>query len=479
MEVPGIWISGSFGYSRKLTVKPLIFDTTLLAIDTTLKSHLALRAIEKSLEQCEFPQVKLLTDNTTLKHAVKIPKIEGLGGYSKFCIRDMARFVDTPFALVVQADGYVLNGNAWTDEFLKYDYCGAPFNPSGIVGNGGFSLRSRNLMEAISRAWWDDCHSEDAAICIRHRAELERAGFKFAPLELAQRFAIEGRSWDSQEWKGTPNFWNGEFGFHSLLTPMPADKKPCKVFHHSGDYGDILYSLPVTKALGGGALFISTDNRYPHPKNSKWALAGGDPEWVNNIKPLLEAQSYIDRVSFTHGTPHSTDYDLNKFRLPWKERTAKDFHSIFRLHADAFNLTIPEDEPWLTVPDPVPSSNRSIAVNLTSRYRNEKTRWDLLVKRHHAQMIFVGTDQEAELFNGIAYPLKVPHYRTVNLLQAAQVIAGSKCFIGNQSACLAIAHGLGKNVIVEEWPQNANCHLERPNAIYWNEGEIQIPEGWL
>ncbi len=81
-------------------------------------------------------------------------------------------------------------------------------------------------------------------------------------------------------------------------------------------------------------------------------------------------------------------------------------------------------------------------------------------------MVFVGTLQEYELFKGFAPQCKFDYYPTNDALELARVIAGGKLFVGNQSLGLAIAHGLYKKVICEEWALNANCRIERPGACY-------------
>jgi Protein of unknown function (DUF5672) len=61
-----------------------------------------------------------------------------------------------------------------------------------VVGNGGFSLRSRKLLLALQSLQPDPSEPEDMAICVTLRPRLEREfGIRFAPLEVAQRFAIE------------------------------------------------------------------------------------------------------------------------------------------------------------------------------------------------------------------------------------------------------------------------------------------------
>lgn len=447
-------------------MKTLLFDTTLVCIDTTQKVREAMRAIDRSLGEIEVQSVKLLTDKKLpVSYAIKIPTLKGLEDYSKFCIRELHKYVHTKHCLLIQADGFVVNGSAWTDEFYHYDYGGAPFQPSNLVGNGGFSWRSKRLLEACSKLPEGSDHPEDAAICVCHREALEAQGLKFMPIELARKFSFEGRAYDGKEWQSTPNKWVNSFGFHSMLSSIPSEKKPCKVYCHSGDAGDLIYSLPVIQSLGEGVLFVTPFNRYPYPLNSRWARMGGEPSFMDNLRPLLEAQPYIWKVQYTHGFPYSCDYDLNRFRIPWRNRSAKDWDSILKLHCDAFNLPLPTG-PWLTVKDPIVIPNKPIVVNRTERYQDLNWPWPALIEKFHKQIVFVGTPKEHELFCGLAPHCRVEYRETKDSLELARVIGGCKLFIGNQSLALAIAHGLGKPVRVEEWKSNANCRIERPGASY-------------
>ena len=456
-------------------MKPFV-PVSLICADTTAKAHLAARAIDRTLEQIQVEDFAFLTNQSMERcfngTATVIPDIKGLEGYSNWCIKEMSEHVTSSHALVIQADGYVLNGNAWDDNFLSYDYIGAPFNPSGVVGNGGFSLRSKRLLDYMAKAGWDDCHPEDSAICVRHREELEKQGFKFAPLEVAERFAIEGRSWDREEWTGMPNLYANSFGFHSFLTRLPKSKKPCNIFHSSGDAGDVIYGLPAMKALGGGVLFLSADNRYPYPLNSRWARNGGKAEWVNNLAPLIEHQDYVWGCRYTHGTPFSTDYDLNKFRVPWKDMGPTSFDTILKLNMDAWDLPMPKT-PWLTVKEPIVIPGKPFVVNRTQRYHNYEFPWDRFLDKYADQIAFVGSPEEYQLFKGLCLHKQIHYEPTTDALHLARVIAGCQRFIGNQSLALSIAHGLHKAVCVEEWPCNPNCRYVRPQALYF------LPAKWL
>lgn len=137
----------------------------------------------------------------------------------RLCLDIIPSIIDTDYALYVQSDGFPVNKDAWTDEFYDYDYIGAPWpfyrDGLGDVGNGGFSLRSRRLHDALQdlRVGKNFLNSafEDTLICRTFRQQLEKNyGIKFAPVELAARFSMETPS-------GVPDIdkWVGKsFGFH-------------------------------------------------------------------------------------------------------------------------------------------------------------------------------------------------------------------------------------------------------------------------
>ncbi len=185
----------------------LLSDVTLLGIDCVNLERLFF-AFDVCQKHIEFEVVKLLTHlPSENKIVVKIDPIKSIEQYSQFVVKQLYKFVNTTHVLIIQHDGFILNPFSWTYDFLKYDYIGAPwwYKDNYNVGNGGFSLRSRKLMEAVAL---DnnivECHPEDYIICRTHGERLVRKGFSFAPEALAHQFAREGLS--------IP--WNNEFGFH-------------------------------------------------------------------------------------------------------------------------------------------------------------------------------------------------------------------------------------------------------------------------
>jgi hypothetical protein len=163
-------------------MKPALPRVTLVCVDSR-DPTLAAQAIERCRSQIDFGACVFFTDRRKLDRAalardVEIVdvRLESIEAYSGFMLHDLAPHVRTSHALVVQWDGFVVDAGRWDDAFLDYDYIGAPWpgNPAGRdVGNGGFSLRSKRLLDALARGSFAAGHPEDVCIGVDHRARLE------------------------------------------------------------------------------------------------------------------------------------------------------------------------------------------------------------------------------------------------------------------------------------------------------------------
>lgn len=173
------------------------------------------KAIDKSCEGIEWGAVKLIWDE----------KIKSIDDWNYKVIYELHNYVDTEYAMLIHADGYVINPEKWWDEFLEYDYIGAPWplptddysyrTPQGElirVGNS-VSLRSLKLMTLPSTLGleWKSYYgntNEDGFLCVHNREILAKRGIRFAPLEVAIYFSKEH---EIQENKDII-----PFAFHSL-----------------------------------------------------------------------------------------------------------------------------------------------------------------------------------------------------------------------------------------------------------------------
>src|SRR3990170_6086090 len=181
-------------------MKLLIPNTTLCCIDC-YNQELSIKALRHCLKLCDFEKAIFLTDK---EHDVEnidvkvIRSIQDKKQYSKFIIKELDKYIDTKFVLMIQYDGFILYPEAWTDEFQQYDYIGAKWwwYYDGLnVGNGGFSLRSKRLLSALSNIdiVLDSLkYGEDTFICRTYRRYLEKEyDIKFAPELIADLFSYE------------------------------------------------------------------------------------------------------------------------------------------------------------------------------------------------------------------------------------------------------------------------------------------------
>ncbi|NKI93422.1 DUF5672 family protein [Rhizobacter sp. SG703] len=203
-------------------------QVTLCCVDSTPRLDWSLKALRRCLAQVSFGDAFLCTDRASLAGQalpdglrwIEIAPLDGIEVYSDFMIKGLAPHLRTSHLLVVQWDGYVLNPSAWRDEFLSVDYIGAPWNhipQPWKVGNGGFSLRSARLLQALQDPAFVPAHPEDLYICKTQRTALEARGLRFAPLEMAERFAVEDGALSA-----------GVFGFHGPYH-LPALLPPAEV----------------------------------------------------------------------------------------------------------------------------------------------------------------------------------------------------------------------------------------------------------
>jgi hypothetical protein len=203
-------------------------DTTLVCMSST-NIEGSINALLVSSRDIDFDSIKFITHSkpNSLDSSIEyhyIENIKSIDEYSYNMIYKLDKYIDTNFVLVVQADGYVVNPSAWQDVFFDYDYIGAPFPmPTDSfsyrdiygnifrVGNGGFSLRSKKLVELPNKLNlpWKPFHgyyNEDGFICAMNRHIYEENGCKFAPIEVAKYFSHEHKIPETLNIK--------PFGFH-------------------------------------------------------------------------------------------------------------------------------------------------------------------------------------------------------------------------------------------------------------------------
>lgn len=238
-----------------------------------------------------------------------------------------------------------------------------------------------------------------------------------------------------------------------------------KTFKHSGDLGDIIFSLPTVKALGGGVLYLDPEGGKSEPLVQHCDY--GDQtklraKQIENIKPLLLLQPYIKDVVYWKG--EKVDYNLDLFRSKVVQgKNLADFH------LDAFNLPNSlRDEKWLIVDKNISVQHRPFLICRSLRYHSNHSAW-VGIRNNNDIMnnsFFIGHPKEHEAFEWI-FDTKIPYIETPNLLDAARLLGGCARYIGNQNVIHAIAEGLKIPTHVELYIRFPSPYFARPNADYF------------
>jgi hypothetical protein len=191
-------------------------DITVVAIDF-LTHDLTRLALEKTIGVVDPKEVVVISDRNILPGAAWVPAkpVSGMEEYAQLMLKWTWPLIDTAHALYVQWDGMATRADLWTDDFLQYDYIGAPWpwkEEGRNVGNSGFSLRSHKLLKICGfdtaiQLTRQEPVAEDNIIGQHNRAYLEhKYGIKFAPTEVAKQFSFE--LGDYRESFGFHGLWN-------------------------------------------------------------------------------------------------------------------------------------------------------------------------------------------------------------------------------------------------------------------------------
>lgn len=192
--------------------------------------------------------------------------------YSIFIMHSLYSFIETDYCLMVQDDGWVLNGDNFKPEYYDYDYIGGACHaamvgnelllqgswhdkfPRTIVQNGGFSLRSKRFLEAPNKLGIVHNHAKDINLwnedvqlsCIK-RHLFTQHGIKYAPEKTIRDFSLESV---------IPTF-HDDFDFSKLLGAHSTSRKlvsethivvnpKCVTSHREPEFLDFLQSIGYT-----------------------------------------------------------------------------------------------------------------------------------------------------------------------------------------------------------------------------------------
>lgn len=207
--------------------------------------------------------------------------------------------------------------------------------------------------------------------------------------------------------------------------------------NHSGNCGDILYSLPAMRQAHRNTgedvhvyLVVNQRASYAADIDHPMGMVMMTQKAAEMLKPLLLSTDFIREVTITDTKPQC-DYDFDKFRTIGHPYSGHISRWYFYTYPE---LTCNLSEPIFIPKDP--TKQYDIVINRTNRYHGAG--WDYLVFRQwQHRMTFVGLPEEYQVLKA-----KLPQmqYAPVeDFLELAQIITASNVFVGNQSMAFAIA----------------------------------------
>jgi hypothetical protein len=244
-------------------------------------------------------------------------------------------------------------------------------------------------------------------------------------------------------------------------------------FYHSGDLGDLMYSLSTIKALGGGTLVLSQDYNGMEIREPMTATK------IEQVKKLLQTQDYIVSVEHAPTKPADIDYDLNNARQPFidwgngklspEEIKVLRFATLTSHYEHLVDIKDTDKQPYYIPKSKLVLPNKPIVINRTARYNNPLFPWQQIMDDYRSKIIYVGLPAEYAEFSK-QYG-SVDYHICNNYTNIMEVIAGAKLFIGNQSFPYAIAESMKQNCIQETDTWVGNCQFYRHNAYISKNGE--------
>jgi len=230
---------------------------------------------------------------------------------------------------------------------------------------------------------------------------------------------------------------------------------------HSGNAGDIIYSLPVVKKLHE---LTSSPVNFLMKLDEPLELSPGMTHPLSNVMlnrtmangliNLLDSQSYINRIGIYNG--QKIHLDLSMFR---KSGLDLSRGNIARWNFYTTGIHADLSEPWLEV-EAMDGFSDVIVLARSTRYNNPLIDYSFLSA--YENVVFVGVKSEYQRMKKFISRL---NWHPLNdFLELAQVIKGSKLFVGNQSFPFSVAEALKAVRILEVCPITPNVIPEGRNG---------------
>ncbi len=270
--------------------------------------------------------------------------------------------------------------------------------------------------------------------------------------------------WELENYKNEQltNFFTGQ---DLLDTPekiiAAARQDGCLNVMHSGNAGDVIYALPTAKQLHrltGVPINLYLRTNQPivlsgHASHSMGAVMLNE-KTVALLAPLMAAQPYLNSCQVYQNQKIHINFDIVRSKT-----ISLGCGNIARWYSYFTGVTPELWQSWLTV-EPDKAYANTMVLARSERYRNTAINYSFLSR--YPDLIFIGVKSEYEYMQKAIPGLRWVEVR--DFLQLAQIIAGCKLFIGNQSFPFSVAEALKVPRVLEVYAKIANVVPEGPNA---------------
>jgi hypothetical protein len=185
-----------------------------------VNAELGVKALRHSSKNIEFGRKVIYTHYRpeNLTDDIEFVKIKELtpSTIDSFAIKILPTYQKCDYMISLHTDGFIINPLMWKEEFLEYDYIGAPWpdfhwNKINRVGNGGFVMKSKKFTQLESQINYIT-GGNDWLVTNYYYDSFIESGCKYSPIELAACFSLE------LPIPEVPYDLTKSFGFHGRYT---------------------------------------------------------------------------------------------------------------------------------------------------------------------------------------------------------------------------------------------------------------------
>lgn len=234
------------------------------------------------------------------------------------------------------------------------------------------------------------------------------------------------------------------------------------IFTHSGNSGDIIFSIPTINHLSKEAILYVKPAKYVYGDQYTFLK---DFLLLQDIKEVIPFTPPDNNWNFYHWPGLKYDCDLDIAR---QQRYRGRIHIIKR-YFDAFGIN--KDHrivPFLKIDDRDKRNERFALIHLTPRWNGLQYDWAKIYKEaleRHGTVYFIGL--QCEWLDFVVRFGQIEHLQTENILEMARLIRDCEALYCNQGVALTLAVGLNKKYYLVKNGYKTNCHLgiENENLI--------------